>query len=147
MSIFCKKSASFSFLPIGEYLNAISCSTVSASVSLPNPKHYIRHLNYLKRENLYIFWLGPSSCHTSAHFSAGGGGGGACVRSFFFLRLPSVAMPAGSVIVSCGPSGVTGDDEPGLHLALFCIPKHYTEVLEKVFTSQGLMMHRTKRLA
>ncbi|KAF6090596.1 hypoxanthine phosphoribosyltransferase 1 [Phyllostomus discolor] len=50
-------------------------------------------------------------------------------------------------MATSSPSVVIGDDEPGYDLDLFCIPKHYTEVLEKVFIPHGLIMDRTERLA
>ncbi|XP_078288203.1 hypoxanthine-guanine phosphoribosyltransferase-like [Rhinoraja longicauda] len=42
---------------------------------------------------------------------------------------------------------VITDDEQGYDLDLFCIPKHYSNDLERVFIPHGLIMDRTERLA
>ncbi|XP_072362109.1 hypoxanthine-guanine phosphoribosyltransferase isoform X2 [Scyliorhinus torazame] len=42
---------------------------------------------------------------------------------------------------------VITDDEQGYGLDLFCIPKHYSNDLERVFIPHGLIMDRTERLA
>ncbi|XP_048400600.1 hypoxanthine-guanine phosphoribosyltransferase isoform X1 [Stegostoma tigrinum] len=42
---------------------------------------------------------------------------------------------------------VITDDEQGYDLDLFCIPKHYSNDLERVYIPHGLIMDRTERLA
>ncbi|TKC38961.1 hypothetical protein EI555_020965 [Monodon monoceros] len=50
-------------------------------------------------------------------------------------------------MVTCSPTVMISDNEPGHDLDLFCIPNHYAEDLEKVFIPRGLIMDRTEQLA